>query len=291
MDLLVSASFIASFLAGIAALFAPCCIGVLLPTYLGSIFRQKTMIFFMTFIYFLGLLTVFLPIGLGVSFVSVTLREYHTNIFSLGALFMIALGLFLLAGKQFSIQSPVHPQLSRYNVTSVFVLGIFSAIATTCCAPVLAGVLAISSLSGSLMLGGLYTLSYVLGMVLPLFLIAALVDTTNMTTKLWIFRRSVNVRLFGIRWSILISSLIAGLTFVLFGSYVLYLALTNHLLMRSDAQLAINLFLAGINRTLSSVTSPTLEYFGAIFVVVVTLCIFWIAIRQIHAILKRRKKI
>lgn len=290
MNLLIGASVITSFIAGTAALFAPCCIGILLPTYFGSVFRQRVMIFFMTFVYFLGLLAVFLPIGLGVSFVSVALREYHTTIFSLGAMFMIALGLFLLAGKQFSLPSPVHPQLSRYNVPSVFMLGIFSAIATTCCAPVLAGVLAVSSLSGSLILGGLYTLSYVLGMALPLFLIAALVDTTNMTTKLWIFRRSVHVRLFGIRWSVLISSLIAGLTFILFGSYVLYLGVTNQLLMRSDAQFKINLFLASINRTLSSVTSPGLEYFGEVFIMAVTVCIFWIAIRQIQSMLKRRGK-
>ena len=291
MNLLIGASVITSFIAGTAALFAPCCIGVLLPTYLGSIFRQKTMIFFMTFIYFLGLLTVFLPIGLGLSFVSQALREYHATIFSLGAMFMIALGLFLLAGKQFSLKSPVHPRLSRYNIPSIFILGVFSAIATTCCAPVLAGVLAVSSLAGSLMLGGLYTLSYVLGMVLPLFLIAAILDKTNITNKLRIFRRSVNIRILVIRWSVLLSNLIAGLTFVLFGSYVLYLSSTNQLLMRSDAQFNINLLLAGINRTVSSVSSPTLEFGGAIFVVAATLYIFWVAIIQIQSRLKRRKKL
>src|SRR3989339_1830117 len=246
MNPLIGASVVTSFVAGGAALFAPCCIGVLLPTYLGSVFRQRTMVFFMTFVYFLGLLTVFLPIGLGFSLVSVVLSQYHNLLFSIGAVFMILLGIFLLAGKHFSLPSPVHPQVSKYTIASIFVLGIFSAIATTCCAPVLAGVLAVSSLAGSLMLGGLYTLSYVLGMVLPLFLIAAILDKTNITNKLWIFRRSVNIRILVIRWSVLLSNLIAGLTFVLFGSYVLYLSSTNQLLMRSDAQFNINLLLAGI---------------------------------------------
>jgi len=50
MDLLVSTSMVAAFIAGVAALFAPCCITVLLPSYLGSIFRERTKVFLMTFI-------------------------------------------------------------------------------------------------------------------------------------------------------------------------------------------------------------------------------------------------
>lgn len=280
MNGLIGASVITSFIAGTAALFAPCCIGVLLPTYFGSVLRQKVMIFFMTFVYFLGLLTVFLPIGLGVSFVSVALREYHATIFSLGAIFMIALGVFLLAGKQFSIPSPVHPQLSRYNVTSVFVLGIFSAIATTCCAPVLAGVLAVSSLAGSLVLGTLYTLSYVLGMVLPLFLIAALVDKTHMTTKLWIFRRSVHARILGIRWSVLISSLIAGLTFVLFGSYVFYLGVTNQLAMQNTYQITVNIYIAQLTKGIGAYTKIIPEPVWAIVFVIIIGVIIAKAVKQ-----------
>src|SRR3989339_1423429 len=95
MDLLISASFIASFFAGIAALFAPCCITVLLPTYLASIFKQKTTVFLMTFVFFLGLLTIFLPLGLGASFLSQLFSRYHDTIFVLGGIFLIFLGMTL----------------------------------------------------------------------------------------------------------------------------------------------------------------------------------------------------
>src|SRR3990172_10269539 len=81
MDLLISASFIASFFAGIAALFAPCCITVLLPTYFASIFKQKATVFLMTFVYFLGILSIFLPIGMGVSFLAQIFSQYHDTIF------------------------------------------------------------------------------------------------------------------------------------------------------------------------------------------------------------------
>ena len=130
MQTLMSASLIASFFAGIAALFAPCCITVLLPSYLASIFKQKSTIFFMTFIYFLGLLSVFLPIGLGATFLSMLFREYHTYIFLGGGVFLLLLGVSLVLGLQFALQSPVHPSLKGAGIGSVYVLGIFSAIAT-----------------------------------------------------------------------------------------------------------------------------------------------------------------
>ena len=162
MDLLISASFIASFFAGIAALFAPCCITVILPTYFASIFRQKAKVFLMTFVYFLGILTIFLPLGLGVSFLTQIFSQYHDTIFLVGVIFLIFLGMGLLLGQQFSLPFSVHPKLRRQDFVSVYILGIFSAIATTCCAPVLAGVLTLSALPGAFILGGAYTLAYVL---------------------------------------------------------------------------------------------------------------------------------
>ena len=65
MELVAAASLITAFVAGMAALFAPCCIGVLLPSYLASVFKTKTEIFLMTFVYYLGLLTIFMPLGFG----------------------------------------------------------------------------------------------------------------------------------------------------------------------------------------------------------------------------------
>ena len=54
METLVTTSLIAAFVAGVAALFAPCCISVLLPSYLGNIFKEKYKIYSMTFVFFFG---------------------------------------------------------------------------------------------------------------------------------------------------------------------------------------------------------------------------------------------
>src|SRR3989338_8524264 len=105
-ELVVSASLLASFIAGVAALFAPCCISVLLPAYLGSVFRQRRTVLLMTFVFFLGLLLVFLPLGLGMAGLGTALAGFHDLIFTIGGLLLLGLGLFILLGRHFSLPMP-----------------------------------------------------------------------------------------------------------------------------------------------------------------------------------------
>lgn len=291
MDLLVSASFIASFFAGVAALFAPCCITVLLPTYFASIFKEKSTIFLMTFVFFLGLLTVFLPLGLGVSILSQFFSQYHNMIFAAGSIFLILLGTSLLLGLNLSLPFVIHPQLKKYDFVSVFVLGIFSAIATTCCAPVLAGVLALSALPGSIFLGAIYTLAYVLGMVVPLFVIAAFLDKTNFTQKFFAFRKTVTYSLFGKKMRLTIFSLFSGVMFLLLGIIILFLAQTNQLTSHSSYQLTINIYLTKMISFISGFTKIIPETVWAIFFVGIFLFILKLVINQLLLIIKKGSKI
>src|SRR3989338_2715813 len=106
MEILIVASLITSLLAGVAALFAPCCIGVLLPAYFASIFRQKRTVILMTLVFFFGLLVVFLPIGLGLGFMGNLFKQYHNTIYIIGSVFLFGLGSLLILGKQLSL--PFH---------------------------------------------------------------------------------------------------------------------------------------------------------------------------------------
>ena len=281
MELLVSASFIASFFAGVAALFAPCCVTVLLPTYLASIFKQRTTVFLMTFIYFLGLLVVFLPIGLGASALSQLFSTYHNVIFSLGAVFLILLGLTLVLGTQFSFPVLVHPQFKNSGLGSIFVLGVFSGIATTCCAPVLAGVLALAALPASFLLGGAYTLAYVLGMVVPLFILSALLDKNKFTQKFFTFRKTVSYSLLGNKIHLTVSNLFSGLMFFVLGVFILYLALTNNLITHAPYQVSINVYLAKITQFIGKYTKIMPEPIWALIFFIAFLAIVTISIRQL----------
>lgn len=266
MEILVGTSLIAAFVAGAAALFAPCCVTVLLPSYLGNIFREKYKIFFMTFVFFLGVATVFLPIGLGFSFLAQFFSRYHNIIFTAGGIFLIALGISMLLGKKFTAPASVRDGMKRH-VSSIYVLGIFSAIATTCCAPVLAGVLTLSMASGTVVWGALYTLAYVLGMTLPLFVIAAFLDKVNLTERFTSVKKTIAMKFGNFSWRISVSELVSSLIFLLMGGYITYLAFNNKLFSHSNYQLEINLYNARLLNAINGFVKLIPEYIWAILFV------------------------
>ena len=244
METLIIASLITAFVAGIAALFAPCCITVLLPSYLGSIFREKRTVVLMTFVFFLGLLAVFLPLGLGAAGLGKLFSQYHDPIFIAGGILLLFLGASILLGRHFSMPFSVHPKLKINNAGSVFTLGIFSGFATMCCAPVLAGVIALSVLPNSIFWGGLYSFAYVLGMVAPLFLIAYLLDKNNFTQKIMESNKGLSYSIGGRQINLAIADLISGTTFLAMGIFILYLAKTNQLAMGGgEFQTQINIYI------------------------------------------------
>ena len=280
MELIAAASFITAFIAGMAALFAPCCIGVLLPAYLASVFRTKTKIFVMTFVYFLGILTIFLPIGLGVAGLSSFFNNNHSIFFALGGAFMLLLGVSLLLGKSIMLPLRVRPKFEKYDFGSIYVLGLFSGIATTCCAPVLAGVLALSALPGSLWMGGLYSLTFVVGMVIPLFLVAAFADRSQIVRKFESLKRRVNYSVFGRRVSLSLSHLVSGIVFTLFGLFILVFEQTNPDTFGSGYQVEINLWAARVTRIIKNSTAGIPDSLWAVVFVLLFLAIGWVAYRQ-----------
>ena len=279
METLVGTSLIAAFVAGVAALFAPCCITVLLPSYLGNIFKEKYKIFFMTFVFFLGVLTVFLPIGLGASFLAQAFSEYHNIIFTVGGIFLVVLGITMLFGKKFTTPTSVRDGMKRH-VSSIYILGIFSAIATTCCAPVLAGVLTLGVASGTVVWGALYTLAYVVGMTLPLFIIAAFLDKANLTERFTNAKKTVAMRIGSFSWRITVSELISGLIFLLMGGYITYLAFSDKLFTHSSYQLEMNLWNAKFLGAINGFVTLIPEYIWALLFIGIVTSISYVFIKQ-----------
>ena len=288
MELVAAASFVTAFIAGMAALFAPCCIGVLMPAYLASVFRTKSKILLMTFIYFLGILTIFLPLGLGIAGLSSFFTNNHGLFFILGGAFMLVMGLSLLMGKSFMLPVHVHPKLQKYDFGSIYVLGLFSGIATTCCAPVLAGVLALSALPGSIWLGGLYALTFVVGMVVPLFIVAAFIDRGRIIKRFESLKRRVSYSLFGRQISLSLSHLISGSVFTIFGLFILIYERTNPDVFGSSYQLEINLLAARLTRFIDRVAGSVPEALWALLFVLLFLVIGRAAYRQATSEVKKK---
>src|SRR3990172_7454946 len=103
MNIINSISLITAFFGGMVALFAPCCITYLLPSYLANIFRSKTNVVAMTIIFGLGIATVLVPTALGIRAIGNFFQNYHTQTYVVGGIFMILLGAMELTGKKFTL--------------------------------------------------------------------------------------------------------------------------------------------------------------------------------------------
>lgn len=198
-ELLTTGSIIAAFFAGGVALFAPCCIVFLAPSYLaGAVKNRRWRLLPLTFIFAAGLALVLVPITLGMSLLSGAIARYHGPLYIAGGLLMIALAVLALSGKMWSLPSVLRaPDTSRGDSASFFALGVFSGVASSCCAPVLAGVMTLSVLSGSPAGGLVLGLAYVFGMVFPLFVMALIWDKAKLGEKKFLRAKLVRMRVAG----------------------------------------------------------------------------------------------
>ncbi len=283
MGVLISTSLITAFLAGLAALLAPCCISVLLPTYLASIFRQKKKVFFMTFVFFFGILVVFLPLGLGFGGLGKLFTQLHDFIFGFGALFLIVLAFSTVLGFHPRFPFQVNPKLENENVPSVFMLGIFSGLATTCCTPVLAGVLVLSVLPGSMFWGGMYALTYTLGMVIPLFITALLLDKINLTERVSLLNKTFHFRRLGKERLVTLSNLVSSLMFLTTGILILVLDITGNLSMESALLIRANFFIAQFVNSLSATWKNIPGFVFVLLALILFATILMIALKQVRA--------
>jgi cytochrome c biogenesis protein CcdA len=240
--LVYSSSILTAFLGGVLALFAPCCIVSLLPTYVAATLRVgRWRLLELTGAFALGVAVVLLPIVLGVGALGQLMGRYHREVFFLGGVLMLGLGLAALAGRGWSLPMPTMraPSAPGNSVGGVLLLGIFSGLVSSCCAPVLGGVLVLSALSSSFWHAlGLGT-AYVLGMVFPLFLAALLWDRVGLARRS--FRLPpVTLLLRGRRVRLRATDLAAGILFVAMGGMMIFLALTGRATYTPDFLLSFN---------------------------------------------------
>ncbi len=258
MNIVNTVSLITAFAGGMVALFAPCCITFLLPSYLANIFRGKRNILGLTLLFGLGIATILVPTALGIRAVGQIFQQYHTQTYLIGGGFMILLGLMELTGKKITL-----PMLNltidlntHKSPWAVYVLGVFSGITSSCCTPVLAGILTLSFLSPSFLWAGLAGLSYVAGMVVPLVVLALLLDRVDWQKVMKV--KGKTVTLFG--KSRLLTDVIAGFLFIAVGIMFALLAATGNITMGMEKPIEETLG-AGVMNLVRTVRGfPNSEY-------------------------------
>ncbi len=217
-------SVVAAVVAGAIALFAPCCVSVMLPAYLASAFRNRAALVAMTLVFAAGVATVILPIALGAQALRRLVTAQHTTVFAVGGLIMLGLGIYTLLGGQIHLPMPSRRTGGRAGVVGVYSLGVFSGVASSCCAPVLAGVIALSGVASSFVVALGLGVAYVFGMVAPLFAISLLWERRDWGSSRLFHPRSFSWRIGPFKRTIPGTSLASGLLLVVMGVATLWVA-------------------------------------------------------------------
>ena len=220
-------SVVAAVVAGMIALFAPCCISVMLPAYFASSFQNRRVLLAMTFVFAAGVASVILPIALGAAAFRSLFTAQHTTIYLIGATLMLGLAAHTLLGGQIHLPMPGRRGGRRTGVIAVYSLGFFSGIASSCCAPVLAGVIALSGIASSFVLALGLGSAYVFGMVVPLFLIAVLWDRRDWRKSRLFRPRTFNYHIGPLRREISGTNLASGILLAVIGVATFWVALTG----------------------------------------------------------------
>lgn len=260
-DLLTTGSILAAFFAGGVALFAPCCIVFLAPSYLAvAVKNRRWRLLPLTFVFAAGLGLVLVPITLGMSLLASAIAQYHSGLYYAGGALMLALAAFSLSGRMMTLPGFLRaPDTTRGEAGSFFALGVFSGIASSCCAPVLAGVMTLSALSGSPLGGIALGLAYTFGMTFPLFVMALVWDRYRLGERGYLRAKPIRFTLAGKRFATNTVNVAVAAAFAVMGGFVIYLANSGQMTGGPRFQVAIGEGLNSIFTRIEDWTAPVPE--------------------------------
>lgn len=211
--------YLGAFLGGVLSLLSPCS-ALLVPAFFAYAFADRVRLAARTGIFYLGLATTLVPMGVAAGSVGALLNQHRSTVVLIGGLVMVALGVAQIFG--FGFGSTTAQRLSgRIKISSafsVYLLGSVYGLAGFCAGPLLGSVLTMAMTGSSPVYGGLLLAIYALGMAVPLFVIAALWDRFDLGRRTWLRGRPLKLGPLQVHST----TLIAGLVFIALG--VLFMA-------------------------------------------------------------------
>lgn len=213
-------SYLASFLGGALSLLSPCS-ALLLPAFFAYAFGSSSDLVKKTGVFYLGLATTLVPLGMGVSAVSMLFYGQRSLLILISGFLLIFFGVLQILGRGFAI-GPLQRLQGRIkgdSAAAVFGLGAVYGFAGFCSGPILGAVLTVAAASGGVLRGAALLAVYALGMALPLFAMALLWQRFHLGERRWLRGREISAG--GI--TLHTTSLLSGLMFVALGVvFILY---------------------------------------------------------------------
>ena len=171
----MTVGYVVAFLGGILTLASPCS-AFLLPSFFAYAFPSAGRLLLHTLVFYVGLVLVLVPLGLGSGAASQLVYGHRQALFATAGGFLIALGIAQALG--LGVRIPGVDRLRNHaggtSKASVVVLGAASGLTGFCTGPILGAVLTVAATSGSPLRGGSLLAMYAAGMTAPLFVLALL---------------------------------------------------------------------------------------------------------------------
>ncbi|MDR3083396.1 MAG: cytochrome c biogenesis CcdA family protein [Streptomyces sp.] len=207
-----------AFLGGLLTLFSPCS-ALLLPAFFAYSFTNRTRLSLRTAVFYAGLCTTLVPLGVAGSFASRLFYGHRDLLVTVAGWTMIGLGLAQILGLGFGSRRLQQAAGTRTtgSALSVLALGATYGLAGFCAGPILGGILTVAALDGSPVHGGLLLAVYALGMVVPMFVLALLWDRYDLGRRRWLRGRALRLGPLTVHST----SLVGGVVFVLLGAVFL----------------------------------------------------------------------
>lgn len=211
-------TLLVAFAAGTLALLSPCG-ALLLPSFFAYAFSSPSRLVARTVVFYLGLASVLVPLGVGSRAASSLVYEHRSALITVAGWLIIVLGIVQIGGRGFVL--PFSTKLQRATASasvrrgagSTYALGAVYGVAGFCAGPVLGSILTMAATRATPVSAGLLLAAYALGMAVPLFVLAAFWDRFDLGRRRLL--RGRPIRLGPIETHS--TSLVAGSLFVTIG--------------------------------------------------------------------------
>lgn len=160
-------------LGGLLSLLSPCS-ALLLPAFFAYAFPSRSSLVLRTGIFYLGLVTLLVPLGVGVGAVSGAVLQFRGPLTLVAGVTLIGIGAIQLAFGGFELPGAGGRWhgVSSESAASTYVLGLTYGLSGFCAGPILGGILTVAATAGGALPGALLLAAYAAGMALPLLLLA-----------------------------------------------------------------------------------------------------------------------
>ncbi|NKY60675.1 cytochrome c biogenesis CcdA family protein [Nocardia flavorosea] len=209
-----------AFLGGILSLLSPCSV-MLLPAFFAYAFSDPATLVARTGVFYLGLITTLVPLGVFAGTVGAFLNENRGVLLTLVAGVVILFGVIQLAGIPIpGLSRTSRPGSDAGRAWTVYILGTAYGVAGVCTGPILGSVLMIAAVGASPAYGAILLAVYAAGMALPLLVLALMWKRWSTGLRAALTPRELTVG----RWTNSWHAIISGLLSTALGVLLLFVA-------------------------------------------------------------------